>query len=156
MLFGCIDLKQAYFLIPVSVESQGWLVFWWHGQYFASTVLANGLSSAPCVYTKIMKPVFSSLWKVGHNNVSYINDSLLEFDTEEDCADNIFETVTLVDSWAPRGLGDLGRMAYYFRELGSTGYYFRGARKQAHNFGDKGSLVKNLKNKEKLPFCYSF
>ena len=27
-LFGCIDLKQAYFFsIPVSVESQGWFVF---------------------------------------------------------------------------------------------------------------------------------
>ena len=25
--FGCIDLKQAYFSIPVSVESKGWLVF---------------------------------------------------------------------------------------------------------------------------------
>ena len=59
--FGCIDLKQAYFSVPVSVESQGWLVFWWHGQYFAFTVLANGLSSAPRDYTKIMKPIFSSL-----------------------------------------------------------------------------------------------
>ena len=96
--FGCIDLKQAYFSIPVSVESQGWLVFWWHGQYFAFTVLANGLSSAPRVYTKIMKPVFSSLRKIGHNNVSYIDDSLLKGDTREECAENIFETVQLVDS----------------------------------------------------------
>ena len=96
--FGCIDLKQAYFSIPVSVESQGWLVYWWHGLYFAFTVLANGLSSAPRVYTKIMKPVFSSLRNIGHNNVSYIDDSLLKGDTREDCAENIFETVQLVDS----------------------------------------------------------
>ena len=26
-IFGCIDLKQAYFSIPVSVERQGWRVF---------------------------------------------------------------------------------------------------------------------------------
>ena len=26
-IFGCIDLKQAYFSIPVSVKWQGWLVF---------------------------------------------------------------------------------------------------------------------------------
>ena len=31
-------------------------------------------------------------------------------------------------------------MAIIFRELGSTGKYFRGAREQAHNFGDTGSL----------------
>ena len=37
---------------------------------------------------------------------------------------------------APRGFGDLVRMAFIFRELGSTGNYFRGAREQAHNFGD--------------------
>ena len=34
-----------------------------------------------------------------------------------------------------------------FRELGSTGNYLRGARKQAHNFGDLGSLAKKQKNK---------
>ena len=45
-------------------------------------------------------------------------------------------------------------MAIYFRELGSTDYYFRGAREQAHNFGDIGSLAK--KNKEKPPFCLIF
>ena len=72
--------------------------FWWHGQYFAFTVLANGLPSAPRVHTKIMKPVFSSLRKIGHNNVSYIDDNLLKGDTREDCAENIFETVQLVDS----------------------------------------------------------
>ena len=36
----------------------------------------------------------------------------------------------------PRGFGDLGRMAIYFQGAGSTGNYFRGAREQAHSFGD--------------------
>ena len=36
-------------------------------------------------------------------------------------------------------------MAIYFRELGSTGNYFRGAREQANNFGDLGSLAKKQK-----------
>ena len=45
---------------------------------------------------------------------------------------------------------------FIFRELGSTGYYFRGAREQAHNFGDIGSLAIKQKNKEKPPFCLIF
>ena len=42
----------------------------------------------PRVYTKIIKPVFSSPLKVQHNNLSYIGDSLLKGDTKEDCADS--------------------------------------------------------------------
>ena len=43
-----------------------------------------------------------------------------------------------------------------FRELGSAGNYLRGAREQAHNFGDIGSLAKKEKNKEKSPLCLIF
>ena len=43
---------------------------------------------------------------------------------------------------APRDFGDLGRMAIYFRELGSTGSYFKGYGEEAHIFGDLGSPAK--------------
>ena len=69
----------------------------------------------------------------------------------------------------PRGFGDPRRMATYIIRLlcgengylfsgswGSTGYYFRGAREQAHNFGDIRSLAKKQKNKEKTTFCLIF
>ena len=46
---------------------------------------------------------------------------------------------------APRGFGDLGRTAIYFRELGSTGNYFHGSGEQAHSFGDLGNPVKKQK-----------
>ena len=48
----------------------------------------------------------------------------------------------------PGVLGIWGEWLFIFRELGSTGNYFRGAREQAHNFGDIGSLVKKQKNKK--------
>ena len=41
----------------------------------------------------------------------------------------------------PGALGIWGECLFIFRELGSTGIYFRGAREQAHNFGDIGSLA---------------
>ena len=56
----------------------------------------------------------------------------------------------------PGVLGILGEWLFIFRELGSTDNYFRGAREQAHNFGDIGSLAKKEKNKEKPPFCLIF
>ena len=50
------------------------------------------------------------------------------------------------DKLGPPGvLGIWGERLFIFRELGSTGNYFRGAREQAHNFRDLGSLVKKQK-----------
>ena len=43
---------------------------------------------------------------------------------------------------APRGFGDLGRMAIYFQGAGGTGNYFQGFGEQAHSFGDLGSPAK--------------
>ena len=45
----------------------------------------------------------------------------------------------------PQVLGIWGEWLFIFRELGSTGNYLRGAREQAHNFGDLGSLAKKQK-----------
>ena len=54
-------------------------------------------------------------------------------------------------------LGIWEEWLFIFRELGSTGNYYRGAREQAHNFGDLGSLAKKQKKKKgKPPFCLIF
>ena len=45
---------------------------------------------------------------------------------------------------------------FIFRELGSTGNYFRGAREQAHNFGDIGSLAKKQKKYGKASILFDF
>ena len=42
----------------------------------------------------------------------------------------------------PGVLGIWGEWLFIFRELGSTGNYLRGAREQAHNFGDLRSLAR--------------
>ena len=47
--------------------------------------------------------------------------------------------------WGPQGFW--GEWLFIFRELGSTGNYFKGAREQAHNLGDIGSLAKKRKKK---------
>ena len=52
----------------------------------------------------------------------------------------------------PGVLGILGEWPFIFRELGSTGNYLRGAREQAHNFGDLGSLAKSKKIRKGLHF----
>ena len=60
--------------------------------------MPNGLSEAPRKFTKLMKVVFSTLRKLGHTVIAYIDDSLLLGDTYDDCATNIKDTVLLLDS----------------------------------------------------------
>jgi hypothetical protein len=60
--------------------------------------LPNGLTTAPRIFTKILKVPFSHLRKRGHTNVAYIDDSLLISNSYSECSVNISETVSLLDS----------------------------------------------------------
>ena len=52
-----IDLKDAYYSIPIRKEDQKYLRFFWNGNFYQFTCLPNGLSSGPRKFTKILKPV---------------------------------------------------------------------------------------------------
>ncbi|CAG2205296.1 unnamed protein product [Mytilus edulis] len=83
-----IDLRHAYYSVPIAEEHQKFLRFYWNGKLFQYTCLPNGISSAPRIFTKLLKPVYSSLRVLGHVNVGYIDDSLLLGETIEECNKN--------------------------------------------------------------------
>ena len=92
--FSSVDLRHAYYSVPIAEEDQKYLTFIWKNKVFQYTCLPNGLLSAPRFLTKLMKPVFSTLRQYGHKNIGYIDDSLLLGDTELDCA----KTYQLINS----------------------------------------------------------
>ena len=96
---GCfmasVDLKDAYYSIPLHPEHRKYLMFEWEGQYYQFTCLPNGLSSSPRVFTKILKPVYSHLRSIGHICMGHIDDSLLVAHSLGSCLKNIYETVNL-------------------------------------------------------------
>ena len=96
--FSSIDFRDAYYSCNIQEDDRKYLRFYWNGHKFQYTCLAMGLASAPRIFTKMMKPVFSSLRKKGHTNVTYIDDSLLISNSEMECQDNVRETIKLVDS----------------------------------------------------------
>ena len=57
--------------------------------------MPNGLSSAPRCFTKLLKPVYSTLRQYGHINVGYIDDSYLQGSDTTECLLNISDTQTL-------------------------------------------------------------
>ena len=62
---GCymtsLDLKDAYYSIPIAPEHQRFLKFIWKGVLYQFRCLPMGLTSSPRIFTKALKPVFAYL-----------------------------------------------------------------------------------------------
>ncbi|KXJ09019.1 Transposon Tf2-6 polyprotein [Exaiptasia diaphana] len=96
---GCymasVDLKDAYYTVPIHKDHQKFLKFEFKGCLYKYTCLPNGLSSAPRVFTKMLKPVFSTLHNQGYVSVGYIDDSYLQGDSISECRQNILCTARI-------------------------------------------------------------
>lgn len=79
-----IDLKEAYFLVPIHPSHRKLLRFRYDHLY-EFNCLPNGLSSAPLVFTKLLKPILSLLRSQGHTLVAYLDDILCIGNTLETC-----------------------------------------------------------------------
>ena len=104
-----IDLKDAYYNVPIDPLFRKYLSSDRDGRLHQFTSLPNGLSSAPNVFTKLMKRVFSQLRKQGFTNVCCIHDILWQGDSYEECLENVNNTSQLVD--------DLGLTFYPRRSI---------------------------------------
>lgn len=91
-----LDLKQAYYSVPICRKHRKLLRFQWRGQLFEYNALPNGLSSAPRLFTKIMKPVFATLRAKGHVSAAFLDDSLLMAESYEQCTKNVADSLALL------------------------------------------------------------
>ena len=84
-----VDLKDAYYSVPIASEDRTFLKFEWEGNYYQYTCLPNGLACAPRLFTKILKPIYAHLHSVGHVSMGHIDDSFLVGYTRSACEQNI-------------------------------------------------------------------
>lgn len=73
---GKIDLKDAYFVVPIWENHQKFLRFLWKGSLMEFACLPFGLASAPRIFTKLMKPVVALLRRSGIRLIIYLDDIL--------------------------------------------------------------------------------
>lgn len=66
MFMATLDLEDAYLLIPIYKEHRKLLRFQWRKKTFEFTALPFGLSTAPFIFTKVLRPVVTYLRKKGH------------------------------------------------------------------------------------------
>ena len=80
-----IDLRDAYFLVPLSSESQKFIRFKWKGQKYQFICLCFGLAPAPGVFTKLLKIPISVLRKLNVRlMIIFLDDILIMASSIED------------------------------------------------------------------------
>ena len=71
-----IDLTDAYYSVPIGFSDFEWMKYKYE-------CMLNGLSSAPRIPAKFLKPVLSALRKHGHQAINYLDNSFLVGDKFE-------------------------------------------------------------------------
>ena len=72
-----IDLKDAYFHIPINKQDHCYLRFMFRGVVYEYVCLPFGLSSAPWLFTKMLLPVLAYLRRQGILIYAYLDDLLV-------------------------------------------------------------------------------
>ena len=94
---GSIDLKDAYFHIPINRRFRRFLRFGWKGRLFQFLVLPFGLCTAPLIFTKVTKPLKAFLHSLGIRSIWYLDDVLIIGSSREECLRNIDEALRLLE-----------------------------------------------------------
>ena len=91
-----IDLKDAYFSIPIHQSHRKFLRFSWRNQLFQFAALPFGLTSAPRVFTKVLKPVIASMRQRGIRCLIYIDDLIIVASSKMECNEQAAFAVQLL------------------------------------------------------------
>ncbi|XP_065940519.1 uncharacterized protein [Magallana gigas] len=85
------DLKSGYHHIDICSAQQTFLGFSWNNLFYVFTVLPFGLSSAPYIFTKCLRPMVRYWRQSGVNIVLYLDDGLgLAESYEKGVSDSLF------------------------------------------------------------------
>ena len=91
--FISIDLSDAYFCIAMHVRSMPYLTFVFMNVYYQFTCLPQGLTSAPRIFTKVMRAVLSFLRSRGIRIAAWIDDFFVASSSQDLCREHAFRTV---------------------------------------------------------------
>lgn len=91
-----VDLKDAYYMVPISSKYRKYLRFTFNNFLYEYNAMPMGLSTAPYLFTKILKPVFNKFRSSGMLCIVYLDDILVLGKSKDEVLKNIkYITYTL-------------------------------------------------------------
>lgn len=91
-----IDLRDAYHVLSIKRSHRKYLRFTFNNTLYEYTCLPFGLSCAPLIFTKILKPVVKRLRERGVSLVVYLDDFLILGRSLDECINNVNLTLDLL------------------------------------------------------------
>ena len=92
-----LDLKDAYFTVPIHRDHQKYLRFVVEQVHYQFTCLPFGLSCAPWAFTKVLRPVAAFLRTLGVRMIVYIDDMLIMGESPDVVRDHVTAMVALLE-----------------------------------------------------------
>ncbi len=92
-----LDLKHAYFTVPIHFADQELLQFKWQEKIYQFNCLPFGLSSAPWAFTKMLKPLIAFFRARGIRLVIYLDDILLMSSSKEKLKEDVLLVRTVLE-----------------------------------------------------------
>jgi hypothetical protein len=93
-----IDLKDAYFHVAIHQASRKYLRFAVQNKSYQFRALPFGISSAPCVITKVLDPVIAVMRLRGIHCHPYLDDLLFRATSPEILSQHVQETIQILIS----------------------------------------------------------
>ena len=91
-----LDLKDAYFTIPLHESLRKFVRFMWKGTIYEFLCLCFGLSPGPRTFTKIMKVPISLLRRLAIRLIIFLDDILILGGSPQEATANLHTTIYLL------------------------------------------------------------
>ena len=123
MYMAQLEIKDAYYSIPIYEPHQKFLKFGHISGIFKFTVLPNGYTEGPRKFTKLLKPSLSLLRKLERVLVVSYFDDLITMDCSYSaCSNNIMKIIELLSSLGLIVHPSLGLIVHPCQEIEYLGF----------------------------------
>jgi len=92
-----IDLKDAYYSLPIKAEDQKYFKFCFNGSFYKFTCLPNGYGPGTRKFTKLLKPPLAVLRNSKVTASSYIDDIITLDKLYDQCVKNVWMCAKIFD-----------------------------------------------------------
>ncbi|KAM9955145.1 hypothetical protein ACTFIW_008809 [Dictyostelium discoideum] len=91
-----LDIKKAYLHVFVDPQYRDLFRFVWKGSHYRWKTMPFGLSTAPRIFTMLLRPVLRMLRDINVSVIAYLDDLLIVGSTKEECLSNLKKTMDLL------------------------------------------------------------